>query len=164
MKSFLTAVALTIASIAFYKYYDTDGSKSPPLEIRDPAFAQMRASANIEGREIEMAVFVRAASMAECEANTRKEWSAALDSCPTCTLQVPKCQEQLSPRYARLFDDVPIPSAYLSASAGSAAERDGRIVIYGLTDAEGVALCDFMRENLKKKYRGEVRCIAPSGA
>ena len=41
-----------------------------------------------------------------------------------------------NPRYLyhRLFDDEPIPSTYLSLSAGQASERDGRLIVYGLTD------------------------------
>jgi hypothetical protein len=163
MKSFLTAASLSIASFFLYKYYG-GGAGSAPLVIDEPVFAQMRASVDIHGREIEMAVFVRSASMAECEAKSQESWSDVLESCPTCRLQTPKCQEQLPSRYARLFDDEPIPSAYLSASAGNAAERDGRIVVYGLTDAEGVQFCEGLRTEAAKKYQGELRCIPPSGS
>jgi hypothetical protein len=62
-----------------------------------------------------------------------------------------------------LFDDVPIPSTYLSATAANSNERDGRLVVYGLTDAEGKMVCEIVREQVKKEYQGTTRCIAPSG-
>ena len=49
-------------------------------------------------------------------------------------MQPVSCKDELPPRYARLFDDVPIASTYLSMNAGIAGERDGRIVVYGLAD------------------------------
>ncbi len=161
MKSFLTAVALSIASFFLYKHYG-QGENSAPLVIEEPAYAQMRASVDIQGREIEMAVFVRSAGMAECDAKTRDTWADVLESCPTCKLHEPECRERLAPRYARLFDDVPIPSAYLSAKAGNATERDGRIVVYGLTDEEGVIVCGMLRKEIAKRYQGALNCIAPS--
>ena len=65
--------------------------------------------------------------------------------------------------YARLFDDVPIASPYLAANAGRASERDGRIVVFGLTDAEGMAVCESMRKTVAEKYRGDTDCVAASG-
>ena len=66
----------------------------------------------------------------------------------------PECQAQLPPRYARLFDDEPIPSTYLSASAGNAGERDGRLVVYGLTDQEGAAMCEPIRTMVLRVLQG----------
>lgn len=38
--------------------------------------------------------------------------------------------------------------AHLGATAGTAAERDGRTVIDGLTDAEGVIVCEQVKSVL----------------
>ena len=65
-------------------------------------------------------------------------------------------------RYARLLDDEPIPSSYLSLTAGRADERDGRLVVYGLTDRKArwsVSKC----EGDPEKYTGTAHCVAPSG-
>ena len=77
--------------------------------------------------------------------------------------KAPKCSKELPPRYARLFDNEPIPSAYLSANAGSARERDLRMVVYGLTDDEGMAICEVLRKELVKNFVGPTSCIRPSG-
>ena len=58
---------------------------------------------------------------------------------------------------------MPIPSAYLSATAGIAGERDGRLVVYGLNAGEGMQLCGQLKKQLAKSYRGEIACIEPSG-
>jgi hypothetical protein len=80
-----------------------------------------------------------------------------------CQLQEPKCHAELAPRYARLLDDVPIHSAYLSATRNSSLERDGRLVVYGLTGEEGMMACRMMKAELDKEYKGTTKCIAPSG-
>jgi hypothetical protein len=123
----------------------------------------MRASTVIQNREIEMAVFVRTRNQLECAGGTRAMWGGALKNCPTCTLQEPKCYDELPPRYAKLFDDVPIPSTYLSATSGGILERDARIVVYGLTDAEGPGVCETLRAQLATQYRGKTHCVKASG-
>jgi hypothetical protein len=87
-----------------------------------------------------------------------------LEACPTCTLTPAKCQAQLPVRYARLFNDEPIPSTYLSASAGKADERDGRMVVFGLTDREGEAICAQMRSVILQAYHGTAHGVKASGA
>jgi len=86
----------------------------------------VRATNRVEGREIELALFARALDERDCAIGTNAGWGNIKKSCPTCTAQPPKCSKELSPRYARLFDDVPIPSTYLSGTAGTARERDER--------------------------------------
>ena len=78
-------------------------------------------------------------------------------------MRAPRCQDELPARYARLFDDEPIASPYLSANAGRASERDGRIVIYGLTDDEGAAVCEAMRKVVDQNYQGDTYCVPASG-
>ena len=125
--------------------------------------SEVRVTANSQGREIEMALFIRAASDADCNGRAQLSWHGVLDGCPGCSMNPVKCQAELPPRYARLFDDVPIPSAYLSATAGSSNERDARLVMYGLTDAEGMQVCEALRDYLLRKYKGTAHCVAPSG-
>ena len=110
-----------------------------------------------------MALFVRAAEESDCKTRTHRSWEGALKNCPSCALQPTKCQAELPARYARLFTDEPIPSTYLSASAGTAGERDGRLVVYGLTDREGEAICEQLRGMLLESFHGTTRCIKASG-
>ena len=68
MKTFLIIVALVAAGyFAYQKFTKIAG----PLVIKDPVYAEMRASTVIQGREIEMAVFVRSLNKAECTYGTR---------------------------------------------------------------------------------------------
>ena len=159
MKTLLILVVL--AAVGWYGYHKYIGG--PPRSFEHPVYGEMRATANIQGREIEMAVFARMADETDCKLRARQSWGDTLKECPTCTLQAAKCQAQLPPRYARLFNDEPIPSTYLSATAGEADERDGRVVVYGLTDQEGEAICEMLRSLILKRYHGSARCVKASG-
>jgi hypothetical protein len=154
-------VLVLIAGLGWYFWNKHIGG--PPQNFEHPVFGEIRATADIGGREIEMAVFARTADDFDCNTRALVSWSKALAACPTCKLQPAKCQAQLPPRYARLFDDVPIPSTYLSATAGRADERDGRVVVYGLTDREGEAVCEQLRTVLLQEYRGTAHCVKASG-
>jgi hypothetical protein len=154
-------IVILLAAAGYFVYQKYVGG--PPQVIEDPVFGEMRMTAAFGNREIEAAIFVRATGDLDCKGRGVVSWQETFEACPTCKLQSPKCHDDLPPRYAKLFDDVPIPSAYLSASAGNAAERDGRMVVYGLTDAEGVMLCEQIKSEISKKYNGKLKCIAPSG-
>jgi hypothetical protein len=154
-------VVILLAAAGYFAYQKYIGG--PPQVIEDPVYGEIRMTANVGNREIEAALFVRASGDLDCKGRGLVSWQESFEGCPTCRLQEPKCHDDLPPRYAKLFDDVPIPSAYLSATAGTAAERDGRMVVYGLTDAEGMVVCEQMKSVLGQKYEGRLACIAPSG-
>ncbi len=165
MKVALIIIVLIAAGYLWYDYSrETAAAASGPPVITDPWYAEIRASNPIPGtdRDIEVALFARTKSEAECMRGTQREWGNILKDCPTCKTETPKCTRELSPRYARLFEDVQIPSAYLSATAAAPRERDLRLVIYGLTDEEGVAVCELMRKELEKNYTGASHCVEPS--
>jgi hypothetical protein len=159
VKGLIIVIVLAVAGYFAYQKY----IGGPPRVIEDPVFGEIRMTADVGNREIEAALFVRASGDLDCKGRGLVSWRESFEGCPSCKLQEPKCHDDLPPRYAKLFDDVPIPSAYLSATAGSAAERDGRMVIYGLTDAEGVVVCEQIKSVLAEKYEGKLTCIAPSG-
>jgi hypothetical protein len=159
MKKLLVLVVLgALGWFGWHKYVS-----GPPRNFDHPVYGEMRATANIEGREIEMAVFARMSGDIDCKTRALISWGEALKNCPSCTLQEPKCQAELPARYARLFNDEPIPSTYLSATAGKADERDGRVVVYGLTDQEGVAICEMLRNMVLERYKGTAHCVKASG-
>jgi len=160
MKSLLLLIASAV--VFYFAWQKLSVSKGPPL-IEDPVYGEMRASAEVGGREIEMALFARMADEQDCKLRARAFWEKALQDCPSCNLQPGSCKAELAPRYARLFDDVPIPSTYLSLTAGEADERDGRIVVYGLTEEEGEVVCKEMRKVVLKEYKGTAHCVAASG-
>ncbi|MBC8026527.1 MAG: hypothetical protein H7Y89_11070 [Steroidobacteraceae bacterium] len=159
MKGLIIVILLAAAGYFVYQKY----AGGPPQTFENPVYGEMRMTASVGNREIEAAVFVRASDDLDCKGRGLLSWRETFEGCPSCKLQEPKCHAVLPPRYARLFDNVPIPSAYLSADAGNAAERDGRVVIYGLTDAEGAQMCELLKAEAAKKYEGKLTCIAPSG-
>lgn len=160
MKGLLVLVILGVLGWYAYQKYSAGG---PPRTFDNPVYGEIRVNANIANREIEMAAFLRAADDEDCRTRGERSWAKVLKACPTCVFQPVKCQKQLPPRYARLFDDVPIPSTYLSATAGARDERDGRVVFYGVTDAEGTQICEAMRTQVATEYKGTMRCVAASG-
>lgn len=155
---FTLAVLAAVGWFAWNKYVG-----GPSRIFENPVYGEMRATMNVQGREIEMVVFARMADESDCKLRALLSWSNALKACPTCTLTPAKCQAQLPARYARLFNDEPIPSTYLSASAGKADERDGRMVVFGLTDREGEAIREQMRSVILQEYRGSAHCVKASG-
>ena len=75
-------------------------------------------------------------------------------------MQLVDCKPELTARYEQLFDDVPINIAYLSLTRGSRFERDGRMVIWGVTGKEGDQLCESVKGRLQSQYSGTAQCIA----
>jgi len=160
MKRLLLIVV--VAMLGYYAYGKFDGG-GPPEPIKNPVYAEVRVTNQVQGRELEMALFIRASSEFDCKGRAQISWNGVLDSCPGCTMHEVKCHSELPARYARLFDDVPIPSPYLSATAGVSGERDGRLVVYGLTDEEGRQACEIMRNAVLKSYHGTAHCVPASG-
>jgi hypothetical protein len=161
MKKLLVLVLVVGGGYFLWQKYSGSGG---PLKIEHPVYGEIRVTAETQGREVEMALFIRAADEADCHGRARESWNGALAGCPGCKMQhEEKCHAELPARYAKLFDDVPIPSTYLSATAGNRFERDGRLVVYGLTDAEGKMLCDMLRDAILKQYHGMAHCVAASG-
>jgi hypothetical protein len=162
LRTLLIILVLLIAGYYWYGHSSSGPAPNKAPVATDPHYLEVRASNVIGGREIEFALFARALNERDCANGTNAGWASITRSCPTCTAQAPRCSKELPPRYARLFDDVPIPSAYLSGTAGSEHERDIRVVVYGLTDQEGMVICEAMRKELAKNFVGPTHCVNPS--
>lgn len=163
MKTLLIVVVVLAAGYYWYGHMKGGGAANKPPVATDPWYMEVRATNDVGGREIEMALFARALDERDCNTGKNSDWSSIQKSCPTCRAQEPKCSRELSPRYARLFDDQPIPSTYLSGTASTERERDIRVVVYGLTDEEGKAVCEAMRTELGKTFKGPTHCVPASG-
>ena len=163
MKKILIILALLFAGYLWYDHaHDGPVVDKPPVAT-DPYYLEVRATNDIGGREIELALFARALNERDCDRGRNAGWSNITKACPTCKAQPASCSKELTPRYARLFDDVSIPSVYLSGTAASERERDLRVVVYGLTDEEGMSVCEMLRKELRKNYVGPTHCVRPSG-
>src|SRR5689334_23012445 len=107
-----------VAGLGYFVWHKIAGVGAP-IVIEKPVYGEMRATATVQDREIEMAMFAKMTDRADCEARARVVWSDAMQACPSCSLSPAKCRDDLPERYARLFKDTPIPSTYLSLSAGN---------------------------------------------
>jgi len=136
--------------------------RTNPQVIEHPVYAEFRVDSKQGGREISIALFGRMASEDDCRMRAAKVWNKVVKGCPDCTMSVQECHAELPPRYRRLFENVPIPSTYLSFQRGSRFERDGRMVVYGLTSQEGVQICEVMKTQFATTYEGTVNCVPAS--
>lgn len=160
MKRLLILAIIAAAGwLAWKSHRDAQG----PEVIDHPVYAEMRVTTILENRAFEFALFIRSSDVDDCRTRARRSWEKTLAACATCRFTEPTCQEKLPPRYARLFDDVPIPSTYLSATRGTRGERDGRLVVYGLTDQEGEFVCEQMKSKILENYQGTAHCVRASG-
>lgn len=154
MKKIAILVAIAVAGgIGWYRM-----ASQNPETIAEPVYAEFRVDTTIQGRELNTALFGEMASEEDCNERAQRVWTKVIE-CPTCVMSLATCKPQLDPRYQRLFDDRTIDSTYLTFTRGSRFERNGRMVVYGLTVEEGDAVCDALAGEFRKRYSGEVRCV-----
>ena len=151
-------VMLLVLGAAYY-FYQKRQDPNNPDHIDKPVYAELRVTLNALGRELEMALFAAMASEQECKTRAQYVWDNVISACSQCSSQVKECSTELPARYAQLFSNVPIASTYLSFTHGAKTERDGRMVIYGLTTQEGNILCDQMRQQFATRYTGKLECV-----
>ena len=158
MKLVSVVIVLVILGLFAKRWLD----KSNPEVIEHPVYAEMRVDVKEGIRELNIALFAEAVDQDDCNLRTEKTWKKVLSGCPACEVNPPKCLDSLPARYLRLFENVPIPSTYLAFKRGSRFERNGRMVVYGLTREEGLGICEQLRTSVAEKYSGTLECIAPS--
>lgn len=151
-------VLIFVVGAAYYFYQKRQDTNNPD-RIDQPEYAEIRVTLNAQGRELEMALFAAMASEEECRNRTQRVWDNVISGCSRCSSQVKECRTELPPRYAKLFANTPIASTYLSFTHGSKTERDGRMVIYGLTAQEGNLLCEQMKQQFAARYTGKLECV-----
>ena len=156
MKKWIVLIVLIGAA---YYFYQKRQDPNNPDEIDKPVYAEVRVTLNAPGRELEMALFSAMASEEECRTRTQLVWDNVISACTQCSSRVKDCTSELPARYAKLFSNVPIASTYLSLTRGAKTERDGRMVIYGLTTQEGNLLCEQMKQQFATRYTGKLECV-----
>ena len=155
MKLIVVVILLAAASYFGYQHLEASG----PRDITDPVFAEIRIDMNAGGRELNLVLFGKMADEQDCRTRAAIVWSKTISGCKECEFNVSNCLEELAPRYAKLFEDQQIQSTYLSFTRGNREERDGRMVIYGLTADEGNMVCEVARAQFQREYTGQVTCI-----
>lgn len=129
-----------------------------PTRIEQPVFSEMRIDMTAGSRTINVLLFGKMADETDCRERAERVWRKLID-CKDCSIQLVDCKGSLSARYEQLFEDVPINMTYLSLTRGSRYERDGRMVIWGVTGKEGAELCEIVRGVVQSRYSGKSHCV-----
>ena len=159
MKTILVMLVLGAAAYFFYGHLQDRREAQAPKEITNPVYLDVRLEMSVQGRQFEFALFGKMEGDDDCRNRADVTWGKIIDGCAGCTKKVSTCQATLEPRYARLFDDVPINTTYLSLTRGKPTERDGRMVFWGVTSEEGNAVCDLVKQQFAKNYTGTISCV-----
>jgi len=153
VKGLLFLLAAGAAVYYGYQYFQN------PSQIKDPIYGEIRVDFTVGSRQLDLVLFARMTDEADCKMRSEKVWQKIITDCEDCSMRLVDCKRELAPRYSRLFDDESINIAYLSFTRGSRFERDGRMVIWGMTGKEGDQVCDIIKGNLQKRYSGQIRCV-----
>jgi hypothetical protein len=155
MKKLILLIVLAVAGYFAYTHFQA----ANPEHIENPVYAELRVDAKVGGRELNLALFGEMVDEVDCRERFGRAWDKIVAGCAECSMRLASCRSDLEPRYRRLFDDTVIASTYLSFTKGSRYERNGRMVVYGLTSDEGDALCESLRQQFQTRYEGTVACI-----
>lgn len=139
------------------------GRSGKAVDFSNPVYAEIRVVQSAAGRELEMVYVGKMASESDCEQHAEAMKASFSSGCKDCLIKASQCKQELSPRYAMLFDNTPMSSTYLSMAAGDASEREGRMVFWGLSVAESTQVCQAMKGFVQKAQKGTVRCIQAEG-
>lgn len=141
------------------------GCKKKVAKYEGPyAYMNARYQFSQGGPPFTVVALKRTHGMAECE-DTRALNDAMfagllLEGCPECKVNGKvECLDEPPYPYERVFDDEPLHQTYVSAEPGHPDERAERLVLWGLPVAQSVGICNEMRTDIKKTYKGEVKCI-----
>ncbi len=157
MKKILLIILFVAVGIPGYSIL-----KNNPSEISHPVYVESRVILNIPeiSRELEYVFVGEMASEEDCLQRSERYLSKLFEECKTCNIKITKCAANLEKRYKRLFSGLKTYTTYLSFNKGSRFERNGRMVIWGLTDKEAEKACQMIRVKIKEKYKGTVQCVS----
>lgn len=163
MKKLLILIVIAFGAYAFLKSRHAAEASAPPLEISNPVYSDTRVSMNLpDGGSVDMVVLMKNVDQADCEAQTRTLETAlrggGFASCTTCTTPRSQCMSALPPRFVAMFENRPSGVTYLSLPAGNQAERDTRIVYWGVTVEQSDSVCDAVA-GFQKERKGMVTCV-----
>jgi hypothetical protein len=155
MKKLILLIALAAAGYFAYARFQN----SNPEHIENPVYAELRVDTKVGSRELNLVLFGEMVDDVDCRERFGRAWNKLVEGCVDCSMRLSSCRTDLEPRYRRLFEDTSIHSTYLSFTKGSRYERNGRMVVYGLSSDEGDALCDSLRQQFQARYSGTIACI-----
>ena len=148
---------IVIAAVGYFAYARFRAAN--PEHIEHPVYAELRVDARAGSRELNLVLFGEMVDEVDCRERFGRAWDKIVAGCIGCSMRLASCRTDLEPRYRRLFEDTSIHSTYLSFTKGSRYERNGRMVVYGLSSDEGDALCDSLRQQFQARYSGTIASI-----
>ncbi len=142
--------------------YGYSAIKNNPSEITDPVYVESRVILNIPelSRELEYVLVGQMASEEDCQTRSVRYLNNLFEKCTACKIKILKCDPNLENRYLRLFAGHRTHTTYLSFDRGNRFERNGRMVIWGMTVEEASMACQQIKEIIKEKYTGSIQCVA----
>jgi hypothetical protein len=156
MKTKVFVVVIIAIGIYFYKILSDN-----PSEITDPVYMESRVNIDVPNtsRELEVVFIGEMASKDDCTKRKRYYLEHLLEKCQFCTIKLTECKLDIHSRYKNLFLDRKTHTTYLRLTKGSRFERNGQLVVWGLTDEEAHFFCSDLKGRIKEKYTGTVKCI-----
>ena len=153
MKIFILVVL--VAGLGYYLYTNSGN----PTTIADPYYMEARIKFKVQNRDLTMVLVGKMVDLADCETRGKITWQGVFEKCTTCNFIDYQCKTELTTRYQALFAKQPTHTSYVVADRGTRFERDGRMIVWGLSKNESTEFCNYMKTTIKQKYSGQVSCI-----
>lgn len=148
MRKLLGLLVLAMVSYWAWGHYGYGG---------DPMYAEIRIKHADTG--VELVGLGKMNSQSDCDHRTGMVWGKIFASEQRFEVTSIQCVPALPSRYEDLFADRQIHATYISFTRGSAGERDGRFVIYGVPSSEVARVCPELVQRVKQNYSGKVECV-----
>jgi hypothetical protein len=156
---------LLVLAVAGGSYVYTKGQQKRqdalnPEVIANPVYAEVRLALEAGGRAFEMVLLAKTTGDAECQSAAsglgliKRQIEAS-----QWKIKSSECKSDLAPRYAAMFEGHPTHLTYLSIARGTRAEREIRMINWGLSAGESDKLCDAMVQDLQRGLKGAVTCV-----
>ena len=133
-----------------------------PEVITNPVYAEVRLSLEAGGRAFEMVLLAQTTGDTECtSAATGLGLIKRQVEASHWKIKSSECKADLAPRYAAMFEGRPTHLTYLSIARGARAEREIRMINWGLSAGESDKLCDAMVAEMQRTtgLKGPVTCV-----
>jgi len=169
MKNLLILLVVVVVAIAGWRWFrgHDAGSTDEVRPFANPVYAEVRAKITVEGRTLEQVALVETENAADCSVQMRSMTEAVTRlpagyAGPRPVIVSSTCEDRLPPHLARLFQNKPTDASYLAAARGSAAEREIRVVYWGVSAEEADLVCKAASE-MGRGRKGAVTCIRSAG-
>ena len=133
-----------------------------PDHISNPVYLESGVVVEIPkiSRELEYIFLGEMVSQDDCKKREGYFLKQLFENCKECEIKSTICKASVHQRYSKLFLGHKTHTTHLSFKKGNRFERNGRMVIWGLTDKEAGYACKEIKNKVKDKYKGEVQCVA----